>query len=40
MARKAMGSGLLSDGTYFYVIDLGTNTVDKKVYNGYVQIKK
>ncbi len=40
MARKAMGNGMLPNGTYFYVIDLGTNTVDKKVYNGYVQINK
>ncbi len=39
-AKEILGNNLLPDGTYFYLIDLGTNTVDKKVYNGYLQIKK
>jgi len=37
---NSLGEGQLPEGTYFYVIDLGDNNVDKKVYNGYVQIKR
>ncbi|MEN9002811.1 MAG: HYR domain-containing protein, partial [Flavobacteriales bacterium] len=40
IAKEVLGNGLLPDGTYFYVIDLGTNSVDKKLYNGYIQIRK
>ncbi len=37
---NSLGEGQLPEGTYFYLIDLGDNNVDKKVYNGYVQIKR
>ena len=37
-SKKSLGSGVLPEGTYFYIIDLGDDNFEP--YIGYMQIKK